>query len=402
VREWKVEWLSAADHRWANFSTGKSIGNKRIEIAAGAMAHNATAVRLTITSSVGEPTGVALGVFAPCSTGTPAAITKLGTEDIGMTETTPIVFEQQLYRFESVRGGNWNNTRADKQGYLRLRKQSGPPDWLTGDIATADFGVGWGLASAVVDGGGVYCFASKEKQEVAVFSSDVIDTRAVWQQQTAITLPKNYTIFNTAVAKGTLAAADGAASSVYAMALEVRCPITGSGFKLVFATATAIAGPYTLQHDTSHTMPDGLMFGPGSCPALRFDSATGYWHMLYTPNPTVSGGDYRTWQIWAARSKTLRYGEWELSPNNPVLEADAFDRQIHNHQIDLAQQGWAANTTNLNDSDADLVEYEGHVLMVLNWGDQRSTPTNSLAQAVFHGTLEEFWTSLYSQTPETR
>ena len=41
----------------------------------------------------------------------------------------------------------------------------------------------------------------------------------------------------------------------------------------------------------------------------------------------------------------------------------------------------AANTTNLNDSDPDLVEFEGKVLLVGNWGDQRTTPTNSLYQA---------------------
>ena len=55
----------------------------------------------------------------------------------------------------------------------------------------------------------------------------------------------------------------------------------------------------------------------------------------------------------------------------------------------------AANTTNLNDSDPDLVEFEGKVLLVGNWGDQRTTPTNSLYQAVFDGTMEEFWASLY-------
>jgi len=37
----------------------------------------------------------------------------------------------------------------------------------------------------------------------------------------------------------------------------------------------------------------------------------------------------------------------------------------------------------------------GHVLMVLNWGDQRTTPTNSLAQAVFKGTMAEWWAALY-------
>merc|ERR1712091_454521 len=100
--------------------------------------------------------------------------------------------------------------------------------------------------------------------------------------------------------------------------------------------------------------------------------------MLYTPNPTVAGGDYRTWQNYAARSKTLEFGSWELSPMNPIMVADAFDRQIHNSDIPKNEQGWAANTSDLNDSDPDLVEFEGQVLFVSNWGDQRSTPTNSL------------------------
>ena len=74
----------------------------------------------------------------------------------------------------------------------------------------------------------------------------------------------------------------------------------------------------------------------------------------------------------------------------------AFDRAVHNAGIPAAEQGWAGNTTNLNSSDGDLVEFEGQVLLVGNWGDQRTTPTNSLFQAVYKGTLEDFWASLYN------
>ena len=110
----------------------------------------------------------------------------------------------------------------------------------------------------------------------------------------------------------------------------------------------------------------------------------------------MPGGDYRTWQVYAARSRTLLYDSWESSPHNPLLVADARDRAIHNDRIPEAQRGWAQNTTDLNDSDIDLVEFEGQVLLVYNWGDQQSTPTNSLAQAVFNGTLTQFFASLYA------
>ena len=73
----------------------------------------------------------------------------------------------------------------------------------------------------------------------------------------------------------------------------------------------------------------------------------------------------------------------------------SFAARCHAEDIPIDQQGWAANTTNLNDSDPDLVEFEGKVLLVGNWGDQKTTPTNSLFQAVYDGTLEEFWASLY-------
>jgi len=72
-----------------------------------------------------------------------------------------------------------------------------------------------------------------------------------------------------------------------------------------------------------HRSPDplvlALMFGPGSWPAVRYDSASGLWRMLYTPNPTVAsgGGDYRTAQVYAVCSKSLAYGSWSYAPHNP-------------------------------------------------------------------------------------
>ena len=405
VRGWSVEWTSDGK-TWLHFGSGQSIGNKRIVLAKGAMSHPASAVRFTITKSYGDVPSANISIPAPCLTGTLDTITKLGTEDIGMTETTPIVWKGELYRFESVRSGNWNNTlnctntnpgqgRSCKS-YLRFRKQSGPPAWQAEEVATAPFGVGYALACAFVDNtaakstGDVFAYASDEKTAVTMWSSSSITKESTWAMKVALELP-GYTVFNTAVASGMLGGKE-----TYAMAIEVRGPKSGGlsgGFNIVFATAPTASGPWKLQQ----TLPakKGLMFGPGSCPALRYDVASGYWQMLWTPNPTVSGGDYRTWQIYAARSKTLAFGEWERSPLNPVMEADAFDRQIHNKNIRADEQGWAGNTSNLNDSDADLVEFEGHVIFVGNWGDQRTTPTNNLFQAVYKGTMAEFWASLY-------
>ena len=335
---------------------------------------------------------------------------------------------------------------------------SAPQPWQTGAVVTAPFGTNTVFGTAMVDGDGggggggnrgggdgdddstdnaeellvhVYSTANRGTS-IVHHSSPTVSMDSTWTANTALepAPAAGYTLFNTAVARGLLNGTE-----TYAMAVEVRQPKLGGGFQLVFATSATAQGPFVLQQNltttansttmtrsssssssssstvtyagsagsagstasTASTAADkGLMFGPGSCPALRFDRATGYWHMLYTPNPTVAGGDYRTWQVYAARSKTLAFGSWEMSPLNPLFEADAFDRQVHNTKgIPPAQQGWAANTTNLNDSDPDLVEVEGKVLFVGNWGDQRTTPTNNLYQAVFDGTMAELWQTLY-------
>lgn len=526
IRGWRVEWLAAGTSgtNWTLFGSGRSIGNKRIVIAPGAMSHNASKVRLTITETAGVSPAATLLVPTPCGTGSLDTLTKLGTEDIGMTETTPVVWEGELYRFESVRSGHWNNSlnctnTSPGQGrrcqsYLRFRRQSGSPSWLTGEVVTAPFGLGWGLACAIVDDDGagstggktIHAFASQEGRTVGRFSSDALTPSAKWEFSVALTLPAGFTAFNTAVARGKLP--DGSAG--YAMLIEVRMPGAG-GFQIIVALSKTLAGPWQLNngsssspaatppphppppcaapgaagyceavhatptHSSAGVLTEGAwpaptysaalqavaklcsanasfcaafgmgsdarsehsyqmytpqptvlhplftpdwnlyyrnatccklpppppvshpsrVFGPGSCPALRYDVASGYWHMLYTPNPTVKGGGYRTWQIYAARSRTLASGSWEHSPLNPIMEADAHDRRIHNTAIPAEERGWAANTTNLNDSDPDLVEFEGHVLLVGNWGDQRTTPTNSLFQAVFNGSIQEFWASLY-------
>jgi len=269
---------------------------------------------------------------------------------------------------------------------LRLRQQGDEANgWHIGPVVTPPFGVGYGLGCAVVeeDTQEVWAFASQESNTVGMWRSAGLQH---WAQDVALTAPPGWKIFNTAVAKGLLGG-----KNVYAMALEVGAPF--SGFNLVFATAPALQGPWSL----GATGPGSVSLGAGrgSCPALRYDATSGYWHVLYTPNPTVPGGGYRTWQIYAMRSKSLASGSWEPSPSNPVLVADARDRVIHNEGLPAAVRGWAANTTNLNNSDPDLVEIDGKVLLVLNWGNQQSTPTDNLAQVIFNGTLVEFWQTLY-------
>ena len=90
MRGWVVEY-SPDGKQWKVFGKGKSIGNKRIVLARSALSFAATDVRLNITAAYGGKPNAVLKVHAPCLAGSVDTITKLGTEDIGMTETTPVV-----------------------------------------------------------------------------------------------------------------------------------------------------------------------------------------------------------------------------------------------------------------------------------------------------------------------
>src|SRR5271154_5537915 len=74
---------------------------------------------------------------------------KLGTLDLLMVETTPVVFKDRLYRFEYVR----DNYHANKSGASFFRFID-----VAADKATPAFAKGKHLGCALVEGDTVYTF----------------------------------------------------------------------------------------------------------------------------------------------------------------------------------------------------------------------------------------------------
>jgi len=64
IRAYNVE--ARVDGSWQPFSAGTSVGNKRIDVAAGAVA--ADQLRLTVTASTALPVIGNFAVFKPCPT----------------------------------------------------------------------------------------------------------------------------------------------------------------------------------------------------------------------------------------------------------------------------------------------------------------------------------------------
>ncbi|MCE9544439.1 MAG: hypothetical protein K8T25_02800, partial [Planctomycetia bacterium] len=174
-----------------------------------------------------QAAGVGIAAEAAPSIGGPVdakgrpRIEKLGTIATHMVETTPVVFQGRLYRFEWVRENDPKKPIRDpnnKLGYDHFHFI----DVATGK-ATEPFAIGYRFGSAFVDGDTVYVTGSGREEgwsgrHVQVFASKDLKN---WQSWEAIPPPK-YGICNTSVCK-----ADGK----YVLMFEIWKPVEEAGVK---------------------------------------------------------------------------------------------------------------------------------------------------------------------------
>ena len=283
-------------------------------------------------------------------------IKKQGTLDCDVVETTPIVFQDRLYRFEYVRPHYPSNATGDS--YFRfVEVESGCP--------TPAFAAGYHLGSAHMQDDTVYVYGVERwgRSTIYVFWSQDLET---WSSQPALTLP-GWGAYNNSICQG---------SDRFIMAFEVGEPpdIVGARFTNYFAESGDLLN-WTL-------LPRECVFARDrytACPVLRF--LHGYYYMIYLearPGPT--------YEPHIVRSHDLVH--WESSPLNPVMQYSPEDKLIANPKLSPDQQDRIANAVNVNNSDVDLCEFNGKVILYYSWGNQHGI--EHLAQAVYEGTLERF------------
>jgi hypothetical protein len=313
-----------------------------------------------------NPTGTVESRFAGIRKGvvgllTPAqgkgpAIKKLGTLDLLMVETTPVVFKGRLYRFEYVR----DNYPANKTGasYFRFI------DVATGEAPPA-FARGQHLGCAFVEDDTAYAFGVDKwgGSKVTAFKSKDLGK---WEEHLALHLP-GWGLYNTSVCK-----ADGR----YVMAVEVGEPkeVVGVPFTIFFAESKDLRTWKLLPLDCVYSKEKYT-----ACPALRYLDGTFYMIYLETrPGPV--------YESHIVRSRDLR--RWESSRLNPVLAFSDEDRAIANPKLTAEQRRAVAQAKDINNSDVDLCEFRGKTVLYYSWGNQQGT--EFLAEAVYNGTLADF------------
>jgi hypothetical protein len=282
-------------------------------------------------------------------------ITKLGTLDCDLVETTPIVFKSRLYRFEYVRKEYWNNKTGDS--YFRFI------DHESGRVS-APFAKGYHLGNVLVDGDTLFVTATNmwDGERIDIFASRDMKH---WDSWNALNLP-GYGLFNTSLCR---------ARDRYVMMYEIGKPpeVAGVRFTALFATSSdmkrwELKPPECTYSKDRYTAPHCLRY------------LDGYYYNFYLEE--LPGG----YEQYVVRSKDLVH--WESSPLNPVLKASDDDRKILNPKLTPAQRERIRQAEDTNNSDIDFCEYEGRLIINYSWGNQHGV--EHLAEAVYNGAVAQF------------
>lgn len=259
-------------------------------------------------------------------------------------ENTPIVFNSQLLLVANFRPPNGSRYQ-EADSYLYI------DDLVTGR-EVARFGALHSFVSAFVSGDELNIFALDFVETGKVWESNGI-TRfrtkdlATWETEKILLPDGDECLFNTSVC---------ADETGYLMAYESNNP---AQFCFKFARSNDLS--------TWDKIP-GLVFGQGlefsACPVIRYVAP--YYYVMYVPTRIDRHNGYVTYM---ARSTDLK--EWELSPFNPILEAEPVE--------------------GINNSDVDLLEFNGRTYLYYATGDQNTW--SSVRVAMYNGPLNEFYQS---------
>jgi len=302
-------------------------------------------------------------VFCGPLAGSPPKITKLGTVECDLVETTPLVFNNKLYRMEWVRMA-YKHTNYGDECFRLVDMATGEP--------SAPFAFGHIFASGMVDNDTVYAFGDQEpRHEMHVFASkDLVK----WESWTAFKTD-NWSLFNSSVCK----TEDGK----YVMAFEVGEPAeeVGVPFTCRFAVSDDLKSWSVLPREYIYSMDRYT-----ACPTIR--QIDGWYYMVYLEM-------LHPWEFdsYLVRSRDLKH--WQSSPHNPILKYSPEDKQIANPKLTEAERKRIADAVDINNSDFDVCEFKGKTIINYSWGSQQGQ--EFLAQAEYDGTMKEFFEGFFPQ-----
>ena len=280
-------------------------------------------------------------------------IRKLGTVMCDMVETTPVVFNGRLYRFEYFRPRRQNEANPEEVSHFRFRD-------MYSNALSAPFGCDHHLGSAFADGGTMYAVGVKDAwggDTLTVFRSADLES---WEAFPVRFL--GLKCFNTGVCKK-----DGR----YVMLIETDSFVP---FTFRFAVSEDMVR-WTLLPDDCAFQKDRYAGGP----AVYTLPDDPYYYVLY-----LEAYPTEKYANCIARSRDLR--EWEYSPLNPVLMYDPeADKQIASPFLTPHERDRIARAADVNNSDMELCEFLDRTVICYSWGNQHGI--EFLAEAAYEGPM---------------
>jgi hypothetical protein len=270
--------------------------------------------------------------------------------DIGRTpmENTPVQFGSRLLLVSNNRPGGAD--AKGKDAYLYI------DDLQTGKEVVR-FGQGHSFVSAYVNGNELNVFALEFTDFGRIMNSTGIDRLTSsdlknWKTEKVILPEGDEHLFNSSVCRD---------EKGYLMAYESDKPVQ---FCFKFARSNDLS-KWEKIPGLAYT---GINHEYAACPLIRYIKPYYYVIHLHAPLEGHNG-----WISYLIRSKDLE--NWELSPFNPILEAAAGEGR--------------------NNSDVDIMEYEGKTYLFYATGDQETWGTVRVAQ--FDGTEKAFFESHFPE-----
>ncbi len=263
-------------------------------------------------------------------------------------ENTPVVYQGRPLLVQNVRG----NTKAN-EFYLFVQ------DMRTGDEVTR-FGQTFSFVSAFVNGDELDVFATENTDNdwthdiYRFWTTDLKE----WHKQLAIARQTNEHLFNASVCKD---------DKGYVMAYEQNVPVQWS-FR--FARSNDLS---TWTNVEGVRFADVTEHSACACPAIRYFAP--YYYVLYGAFRGQGPTNWYEYQLpetkyitFLARSKDL--ATWELSPTkHPMLDPTLGE--------------------GVNNTDADLFEWEGKTYVFYATGDQQTWGT--IRVATYPGPMKQFF-----------
>ena len=259
-------------------------------------------------------------------------------------ENTPVLFNSRLLMVANFRpSGNAVNVKPT-DSYLYI------DDLKTGEEILR-FGTAHSFASAFVNDHDLNVFAldfseSDGSKKISGINRFVTNDLKNWKTEMVILPEGGEGLYNTSVCRD---------DKGFLMAYESNKPVQ---FCFKFARSTDLSKWEKIP---------GLVFTGvkneySACPVIRYFKP--FYYVIYLHNKMAGHNGYISFM---ARSKDLI--DWELTPFNPILEAEDGE--------------------GINNSDVDLIEYQGKTYLYYATGDQATWAT--IRVAMYDGLMKTFY-----------